>query len=102
MAFVRRARVKEWELVVLGSWDTAAPGQQALDAALRRSLFAEVASLLGQTHCAILWDYDFFDTVDPSLLFDEAVKLIFPLPDLCMVLQLHLSERRIPLRSIWN
>ena len=38
-AFVRRSVVKEWELGMMGEFDTAAPGQQALDAALRRSLF---------------------------------------------------------------
>ena len=92
----RRAHIKDWELSIVEPWGTAAPGCSALDAALRRSLFAEVASFLGQAHTVVLWDYaKFFDTVDPELLFQEAKELNFPLGDLCLVLQMHLSPRRL-------
>ena len=95
-AFVRRSVVKEWELGMMGDFDTAAPGQQALDAALRRSLFGEIASWLGDSFSCIFWGYEkFFDSIAPELLLKEAIALNFPLTDLCLVLQMHLSPRRL-------
>lgn len=80
-ALARRKAIKEWEAKIVSSWVIAAPGMQALDAALRRSLLYEVASLLGAQHVAILWDYEkLFDTIDPAILLEESVALNFQFP----------------------
>ena len=42
------------------------------------------------------WEYEkFSDSIAPELLLKEAIALQFPLADLCLVLQMHLSPRRL-------
>ena len=76
-AFCRRKAIKEWECQLVAKWDAAAPGRQALDAALRRALLAETAVLLSEKQAIALWDFEKNDTVDPALLFEEALQLVF-------------------------
>ena len=61
-------------------WDKCKPGSSALDAALNRSLLAEVTHRLGEHSVAVLWDLEkFFDTISTSDLVEAAMELDFPL-----------------------
>ena len=54
-AGARRQAIKTWECGIVASWDSSAPGRSAIDAGLRRALFSEAASWLGQAHTVVLW-----------------------------------------------
>ena len=91
----RRAVVKPWEARIVQAWDTSRPGVSGLDAALTRALRTETAIQCRQHVCALLWDFKkFFDSIDPRLLIDKALRLGFPIVDLVLGLRMHAAPRR--------
>ena len=90
--------VMSWEAAISDSCphDTAKKGNSALDAALGRNLLAEVAFWIGQVFGAALNDFHkFFDTIDVSVLMQEAIKCQYPPVDMALALQQHLAPRTI-------
>eukprot|EP00974_Lingulodinium_polyedra_P012448 1202076-Lingulodinium_polyedra.AAC.1 len=77
-----------------GFWDTAVAGSSALQAALRRSLGADVARLLGDEASVALWDGEkFYDSLDLLDIVRAAEKQEYPADVLCLALQAHSGPR---------
>ena len=93
---LRSHPAKLWEQSNMPEWDKCKPGSSALDAALNRSLLAEVAHRLGEHSVAVLWDLEkFFDTISTSDLIEAAMELDFPPLPLYLAMLQHLAPRRL-------
>ena len=92
--------VRDWEAAVVADWDCATVGNSAFKTALLRNYKAEIASALGESCAANLWDlHKFFDTVVPSELFTSALELGFPKHVLALGLDMHMAPRVIQLEG---
>ena len=92
--------VRDWEAAVVADWDCATVGSSAFKTALLRNYKTEIASALGESCAANLWDlHKFFDTVVPSELFSSALELGFPKHVLALGLDMHMAPRVIQLEG---
>ena len=92
--------VRDWEAAVVADWDCATVGSSAFKTALLRNYKAEIASALGESCAANLWDlHKFFDTVVPGELFGFALELGFPEHVLALGLDMHMAPRVIQLEG---
>ena len=90
----RRPVIRCWEACAALPCDAASAGKSALDAALLRSVQAEVASLCGHEFAGVLWGFEkFFDTIDLHVMVKEAAEVGFPVSDMLMALQVHVGDR---------
>ena len=92
----RRGYQREWDADNAGFWDAAVAGSSALRAALMRRLSDEVAHELQRPAASVLWDIEkFYDSVVLSRLIASAEELLYPLPLLCVGVQVHMGPRYI-------
>jgi hypothetical protein len=62
MTLLMDEEIRQWELDNLESYDAATIGSSALTAALKRTVWAEVARFLGEYSASIFNDFDNFLT----------------------------------------
>jgi hypothetical protein len=90
------AEVEQFESREAFENDSAKAGASAVRAAEDRALEAEIAKLEGSNLLTILWDLKkCFDTINIFCLFQEAVKLEFPLRQFVLSIIVHHSPRRL-------
>ena len=92
--------VRDWEAAVVADWDCATVGSSAFKTALLRNYKTEIASALGESCAANLWDlHKFFDTVVPSELFSSALELGFTKHVFALGLDMHMASGVIQLEG---
>ena len=86
----------EWDQERQGFWDDAVKGSSALQAALRRRLGEEVATLLGKTVIGVYYDMEkFYDSISLSGLISWARDREFQPVILCLAMQVHMAPRTL-------
>ena len=90
----RRQVVQQWETDHVVIYDKARAGSSAFKAAAARALQLEIAQAVGKCAAALLWDvHKYFDSVNIAELSSRAQKASYPVLDLAMGLQMHVSPR---------
>ena len=100
MRLVSHRFTKPWDRSVAHEGDTAAPGRNCQQAAVRRALRMEVATVLDEAAVLILWDAEaYYDLFDLPLLVPELRYTSFPPVPAALGLRTHRACRSLSVEN---
>ena len=93
---LQKKAMTRFEAGMVGFWDTAVRGSDALLAAVLREVRNEIAKAHSLTTVEVLFDMaKFYDSIPPEQVAITACSLGFPLRSLVLGLQVHMATRRL-------